>query len=104
MGRHTSSKDNKAHAVRAAELLREGKQVWSTGSLWRAVTDDPQKTHSSRIDVVLALWKKDLIVRKGISTPSRLHWANKFSILGRAPAPTDSSIGGSESCASSQRR
>lgn len=63
-GRYTSSKDNKAYAVRAAELLREGKQSWSTSSLWRAVTDDPEKTHNSQMDVVLALWNNDLIVRK----------------------------------------
>jgi len=32
--------------------------------LWRAVTDDPEKTHNSQMDVVMALWKNDLIVRK----------------------------------------
>ena len=64
VGRYTSSKDNKAYAVRAAELLREGKQSWSTSSLWQAVTDDPEKTHNNQMDVVLALRKNDLIVRK----------------------------------------
>src|ERR1019366_149263 len=64
-GRYTASKDNKAYAVRAAELLREGKQSWSTSSLWRAVADDPERTHNSQMDVVLALWKNDLIVRGG---------------------------------------
>ena len=64
-GRYTASKDNKGYAVRAAELLIEGKQDWSTSSLWRAVTDDPEKTHNSQMDVVMALWKNDLIVRKG---------------------------------------
>ena len=63
-GRYTASKDNKAYAVRAAELLREGKQSWSTSLLWRAVTDDPEKIHNSQMDVVMALWKNDLIVRK----------------------------------------
>ena len=62
-GRYTASKENKAYAVRAAELLREGKQSWSTNSLWRAVTDDLEKTHNSQMDVVLALWKNELIVR-----------------------------------------
>ena len=60
-GRYTASKDNKAYAVRAVALLIEGKQSWSTSSLWRAVTDDPEKTHNSQMDVVLALWKNDLI-------------------------------------------
>jgi hypothetical protein len=63
-GRYTSSKDNKDYAVRAAALLTEGKQNWSTSSLWRAVTNDPAKTHNSQMDVVLALWNNDLIVRK----------------------------------------
>ncbi len=64
VGRYTASKDNKGYAVRAAVLLREGTQSWSTNSLWRSVTNDPEKTHKSQMDVVLALWKNDLIVRK----------------------------------------
>jgi len=63
-GNYTASKDNKAYAVRAAELLIEGKQKWSISELWRAVTDDPEKTHNSQMDIVLALWKNGLIVRE----------------------------------------
>jgi hypothetical protein len=63
-GRYTSSKDNKDYAVQAAALLTEGKPSWSTTALWRAVTNDPAKIHNSQMDVVLALWKNDLIVRK----------------------------------------
>jgi len=63
-GRYSASKDNKAYAVRAAALLSERTQSWSTSALWQAVTDDPKKTHSSQMDVVLALWKNDLIVRR----------------------------------------
>ena len=66
-GNYTVSKDNKAYAVRAAELLIEGKQKWSISELWRAVTDDPEKTHNSQMDIVLALWKNGLIVREAIS-------------------------------------
>jgi hypothetical protein len=62
-GRYTASKDNKAYAVRAAELLAEGTQSWSTSALWKAVSNDPEKTHNSQMDIVLALWKNDLIVR-----------------------------------------
>jgi hypothetical protein len=32
--------------------------------LWRAVTNDPGKTHHNQMDIVLALWKNDLIVRR----------------------------------------
>lgn len=63
-GRYTASKDNKYYAVRAAALMLEGKQNWSTNLLWRAVTNDPEKTHYSQMDVVLALWKNGLIVRE----------------------------------------
>jgi hypothetical protein len=63
-GHYTRSKDDKAYAVRAAALLTEGTQRWSTNALWRAVTNDPEKTHNSQMDIVLALWKNDLIVCK----------------------------------------
>jgi len=63
-GQYTKSKDNKAYAVRAAALLAEGTQNWSISALWQAVTDDPEKTHNSQMDVVLALWKNGLIVCK----------------------------------------
>ena len=63
-GNYTVSKDNKAYAVRAAELLIEGKQKWSISELWRAVADDPERAHNSQMDIVLALWKNGLIVRK----------------------------------------
>jgi hypothetical protein len=63
-GHYTKLKDDKAYAVRAAALLTEGTQSWSRSTLWQAVTNDPEKTHNSQMDVVLALWKNDLIVRK----------------------------------------
>jgi len=31
--------------------------------LWQAVSNDPKKPHNSQMDIVLALWKNDLIVR-----------------------------------------
>lgn len=55
--------------IRAAELLIEGKQSWSTSTLWRAVTNDPEKTHNGQMDVVLALWKNDLIIGKYLAAP-----------------------------------
>ena len=63
-GNYTTSKDDKVYAVRAAELLIAGTQTWSISQLWRAVTDDPEKAHNSQMDIVLALWKNGLIVRK----------------------------------------
>jgi hypothetical protein len=63
-GRYTASIDNKGYAVRAVALLAEGKQSWSVNELWRAVVNDPEKKHNQQMDVVLALWKNGLIVRK----------------------------------------
>ena len=63
-GHYTASPDNKAYAVSAVALLAEEKQSWSISSLRRAVTNDPEKTHNGEMDIVLALWKNGLIVRK----------------------------------------
>ena len=62
-GHYTTPKDNKAYAVQAVALLSGGTQKWSISELWRAVSDDPEKAHNSQMDVVLALWKNELIVR-----------------------------------------
>ena len=62
-GQYAASKDNKSYAVKAAALLTEGKQSWSASGLWRAVAN-PEKTHNSQMDVVLALWKNGFIVHK----------------------------------------
>src|ERR1700674_3359489 len=60
-GHYTTSKDNKAYAVRAITLLTEGPQNLSVSALWRAVAAGIEKAHNSQMDVVLALWKNDLI-------------------------------------------
>ena len=63
-GQYGASRDNKALALRAAELLVAGTQKWSTSALWQAVTDDPEMAHNSQMDIVLALWKNGLMVSK----------------------------------------
>ena len=63
-GRYTTSRDNKAYAVRAVALLTEGTQLRSTSALWRAVTNGAEKAHNSQMDIVLALWNNDLIISK----------------------------------------
>ena len=63
-GQYAASADNKSYAVRAVALLTEGKQSWSTSTLWRAIENDPERTHNGQMDIVLALWKNDLIIRK----------------------------------------
>lgn len=63
-GHYAATKENKDYAVRAVALLAEGTKSWSTSALWRAVTDDPEKKHNSQMDIVMALWKNNLIVGK----------------------------------------
>jgi hypothetical protein len=63
-GHYSATRENKNCAVRAVALLVEAKQPLSVSALWRAVTDDPEKPHGGQMDIVMALWKNDLIVRK----------------------------------------
>ncbi len=63
-GDYTGSKDQKSYAVRAATLLIEAARPWSRSQLWQAVTDNDGTKDSSQMDIVLALWKNDLIVGK----------------------------------------
>jgi hypothetical protein len=70
-GQYAASRENKGFAVRAAALLSEGTQRWSTSTLWRAVTDNPEKEHNGQLDVVMALWKNDLLIPG--KTPASAH-------------------------------
>jgi hypothetical protein len=63
-GDYSSSKDNKAYAVRAVALLTAAEQHWSKSALWHGVTGGAEKQENGQIDVVLALWNNDLIVGK----------------------------------------
>jgi hypothetical protein len=66
-GEYAKSKADKEYAVRAAKLLAEGTQHWSKGTLWHAVTDGVAKKDNGQMDIVLALWHKDLIVGKPVA-------------------------------------
>jgi hypothetical protein len=63
-GRYTPPTENKSYAVKAAALLLEGAERWSITTLWKEVTKDAPKEHDCQMDVVLALWKNNLIVRR----------------------------------------
>ena len=58
----TASSKGKDYACEAVRLLKAGTHK-TVSELWSAVSDDPEKAHNSQMDVVLALWKNDLIVR-----------------------------------------
>ena len=61
-GQYAPSNKNKAYALRAVSLLNAGTHKTVT-SLWAEVIDGEDIAHNSQMDVVLALWKNDLIVR-----------------------------------------
>jgi len=63
VGQYSASKINKDYAVRAARLLVEGTPASSRSALWRAVTQGSEEKENGQIDVVLALWNNNLIVR-----------------------------------------
>jgi hypothetical protein len=65
-GRYTKSKDNKRYAVNAVKILiRSESRIESHSDkdaqeLWEEVA--PGKTHNQQMDVVLSLWRNNLIV------------------------------------------
>jgi hypothetical protein len=61
-GQYAPSNKDKAYALRAVALLSAGTHKTVT-NLWAEVTDGEAIPHNSQMDVVLALWKNDLIVR-----------------------------------------
>ena len=61
-GRYAPSNKNKAYALRAVGLLKADTHR-TVNALWAEVTDGEELPHNSQMDVVLALWKNDLIVR-----------------------------------------
>ncbi len=60
-GQYTRSKKNKAYALRAVVLLRNGAQPKNSKELWSLVMNNQTKAHNSQCDVVLALWHDNLI-------------------------------------------
>jgi hypothetical protein len=63
VGNYSATKLNKDYAVRAAELLLAGALNPSRSTLWRAVVGDSSTEENGQMDVVLALWKNNLILR-----------------------------------------
>lgn len=63
-GSYSASRDYKDYAVRAAALLTEASRKWSISTLWREVVNDAGQDDNGQMDVVMALWKNDLINRK----------------------------------------
>jgi len=62
-GQYAAPHRGKTYATRAVSLLEAGTHT-TVSSLWDEVTDGEELSHSGQMDVVLALWKNKLIVRK----------------------------------------
>ena len=62
----SATNKNKTYAVAAAKLLVAGTHKTVT-QLWSAVTQGEDIPHASQMDVVLALWKNNLILPPNLS-------------------------------------
>ena len=62
-GQYAPPNKNKSYALRAVDLLHAGTHR-SVNALWAEVTGGEDIPHGSQMDVVLALWKNELIVRR----------------------------------------
>lgn len=63
-GNYTSSLENKACAVLACKLLETNpKLAKNPKKLWERASGNSKKQHNQQMDVVLALWKNDMIVQ-----------------------------------------
>ena len=63
-GNYTKSVKNKEYALKAIEILKQNTQTtFSPKDLWMKL-EFTDKRHNSQMDVVLALWENDLIVKK----------------------------------------
>jgi hypothetical protein len=62
-GQYAAAHRGKTYATRAVSLLEAGTHT-TINTLWAEVSDGEDAHHSGQMDVVLALWKNNLIVRK----------------------------------------
>lgn len=61
-GRYTRSVKNKAYAIKSLQLLKENPELANNaGALWERITGG-KVSHNAQMDVVIALWKKGLIL------------------------------------------
>ena len=58
-GKYTSSKKNKAYAIKAVGMLRKSERKLNQNDLWTEIA--PGVAPDGQMDVVLSLWKRGLI-------------------------------------------
>lgn len=62
-GTYTRSKQNKKYAIKAVNILkRNSHRIFEEKALWMAIMKNVTKQHNQQMDVVLALWKFNLII------------------------------------------
>jgi hypothetical protein len=63
-GRYTKSKKNKKYGMAAVELLKDNPNLTENiNELWKEVLKKVPTEHNSQMDVVIALWKNNLVKR-----------------------------------------
>ncbi len=61
-GSYTTSMKNKSYAMKAAQLLKKDPSLASNeNALWNKVTPNETKAYNQQMDVVITLWKNNLI-------------------------------------------
>jgi len=61
-GRYTSSSKNKRYAIDAVKLLKQDPTLADDQELlWQKVVKSERKKHNNQMDVVIGLWKEDMI-------------------------------------------
>ena len=87
-GNYTSSTKNKAYAIDAVRILRVRPELESEPrKLWTQVDkDDPNKSHNSQMNVVVALWSAELIRRPPAEPPEPNNSAPPTTLVAHATA------------------
>jgi hypothetical protein len=63
-GHYTRSVLNKGYALKAVDILKTNPRLSNNeDTFWQAVQGANGKAHNSQMDVVIALWRRDLIER-----------------------------------------
>jgi len=70
-GSYTRSEDNKGYALRAVGLLAHDPNVAESSplALWQLVMNGDEKRYNEQMDVVLALWNRQLIKHRATTHP-----------------------------------
>lgn len=61
-GSYTKSTKNKEYAIAAVKLLQNNPSIYNCADLWKQIVKGT-KVHNGQMDVVLTLWKNELIIQ-----------------------------------------